>query len=162
MTARYLCVVAAVLAASCSSPEESRVIHPDILVVLPNAQEVKYTSDYDGTVSYELAVAYPAADVISEIRTRLEKTDWKAAPDDMLNPGQQNSHVRGWTSFVDGTRNDARVYQWTAAWDSPRGDRVEYWLKYVYPKDSGPSVRAPLKVVGLYFTAQMVERFRQR
>ena len=163
---RRLLVVCCVLAASgcsASSPEQPTAGHPDILIVLPGAQKVQYPRTYDGSVSYELAVAHPATDVISEIRARLEKAGWKAAPDDMMNPGMENSHVRGWMDYVDGTKGDAAVFLWSAAWESPRGDRVEYWLTYEYPKDSGPTrARPPLQVTALYFTAPRVNRIREQ
>ena len=130
---------------------------------MPGAQKVQYPRNYDGSVSYELAVAHPASDVISEIRARLEQAGWRAPSDDLMNPGMENSHVRGWMDYVDGTKGGAAVFLWSAAWESPRGDRVEYWLKYEYPKDSGPmSARPPLQVMALYFTAPTVNRLREQ
>ena len=160
-------VIVAVLAAlslgcSPSSPQQADAVHPDFLIVLPGAQNVKYSDDYDGSVFYQLDVAHPATEVISEIRGRLERAGWKAAPDDMMNPGSENSHVRGWMNYIDGTKGDAQVFLWAAAWASPRGDRVEYWLKYEYPKGGGPmDVRPPLQLNALYFTEPTVNRIRE-
>jgi hypothetical protein len=53
--------------------------------------------------------------------------------------------------YVDGTKGDVRVLVWTAAWDNPNGDRVEYWLKYEHSKESGPTcARPPLQVDAHY------------
>ena len=158
-----VCSLSAASACSGSSPEQPIGPHPDILIVLPGAQKIEYPRAYDGSVSYELDVAHPASDVIAEIRARLEKAGWKAASNDMMNPGMENSHVRGWMDYVDGTKGGATVFLWSAAWESPRGDRVEYWLKYEYPKGSGPmSARPPLQVVALYFTGPTVNRVREQ
>jgi ketosteroid isomerase-like protein len=162
---RSASVLIVLVVSGCSrpSPGDSVPLHPDILIVLPGARNVQYQGDYDGSVSYQLDVAHPATEIISQVRARLEQAGWKAAADDMMNPGEQNSHVRGWANYIDGTKGDARVFIWAAAWDSPRGDRVEYWLKYEYPKDSGPlNARPPLQVNALYFTAPTVNGIREQ
>jgi hypothetical protein len=165
MRTRIAVVLAALNAFSCSSSpslQQPNAVHGDFLIVLPGAQKVEYPGDYDGSVSYQLDVPHPAKEVISEIRGRLERAGWKAEPDDQLNPGMENSHVRGWMDYIDGTKGDASVFLWSAAWSSPRGDRVEYWLKYEYAKDSGPmTARPPLQVNALYFTAPTVNRIRE-
>jgi hypothetical protein len=80
-----------------------------------------------------------------------------------MNPGSENSHVRGWMDYVDGTKGDVRVLVWTAAWDNSNGDRVEYWLKYEHAKDSrSTSAGPPLQVNALYFTAPTVRRIREQ
>ena len=161
---RILVVIAALNTFSCSpSTQQTVAVRPDFLIVLPGAQKVQYPGDYDGSVFYQLDVAHPATEVISEIRARLERAGWKAAPDDLMNPGSENSHVRGWMNYIDGTKGDAQVFLWSAAWLSPRGDRVEYWLKYEYAKDSGPmTARPPLEINALYFTAPTVNRIRDQ
>lgn len=65
-------------------------------------------------------------------------------------------------NFIDGTRNDANVFLWAAAWESTRGDRVEYWLRYEYTKDSGPmSAKPPLQLSAVYMTAPTVNVIRE-
>jgi hypothetical protein len=60
------------------------------------------------------------------------------------------------------TRNDANVFLWAAAWESTRGDRVEYWLRYEYTKDSGPmSAKPPLQLSAVYMTAPTVNVIRE-
>jgi hypothetical protein len=125
------------LSAGCAKEKSgaAEAVHPDILIVLPAAQDVKYTRDYDGSVSYRPIEPHPADATIKEIRSRLESQGWKLVADDLMNPGMTNSHQRGWMNYIDGTRRDANVFLWSGAWESTRGDRVEYWLRYEYAKD---------------------------
>ncbi len=144
------------------APSAAAPVHPEILIVLPGAEDVKYTKDYDGSVSYRLPEPHPADATLKQIRSQLEGKGWKPVPEDLMNPGMTNSHDRGWMNFIDGTRNDANVFLWTAAWESTRGDRVEYWLRYEYAKDSGPmSAKPPLQLSAVYMTAPTVNIIRE-
>lgn len=144
------------------APGEARRVHPDILIVLPGAEDVSYTKDYDGSVSYRLAEAHPADATLRDIRSRLEGQGWKPVSDDLMNPGMTNSHDRGWMNYIDGTRDDANVFLWSAGWESTRGDRVEYWLRYEYAKDAEPmSAKLPLQLTALYMTAPTVNVIRE-
>jgi len=141
---------------------EQAAVHPDILLVLPGADGVKYTKNFDGSVSYRLAEPHPADATIKQIKSRLEDEGWKPVAEDLMNPGMTNSHDRGWMNYIDGTRNDANVFVWAAAWESTRGDRVEYSLRYEYQKDSGPmSARPPLQLSAVYMTAPTVNIIRE-
>ena len=152
------------VAAGCDNRKAAEIsTAPAMLIVLPGAENVKRTAEYDGTVSYRLSDPYPADNTLAQIRTRLESQGWKPDPNDIMNPGTKNSHDRGWMDFIDGTKDDANVFLWAAAWQSPRGDRVEYWLRYEYAKGSGPmSDRPPLQVSAMYMTAPMVNIVRDR
>jgi hypothetical protein len=123
-------VVIILLSAGCTKEAPKRTtesgnVQPEILLVLPGAEDLKYTEDYDGSVSYRLTEAHPAGTTIKGIRSGLEGQGWKPVPDDLMNPGMTNSHDRGWMNYTDGTRNDANVFLWSAAWESTGGDRVE-------------------------------------
>ena len=134
---------------------------PDILVVLPGAEDVKYFSENGGAVTYRLAVPHPALETIQAIRGRLEPAGWAPTKEDFLNPGLTNSHARGWMDYVDGTKNDDHVFVWSGDWTSPRGDIVRYGFTYRYPKDKGPmDARPSLEVTASYMTAMMVNRSR--
>lgn len=166
MISSRTCIVVAVLvslAVACTQRKTGTTsLALAMLIVLPGAQDVKRTAEYDGTVSYRLSDPYPADNTLGQIRTRLENQGWKPDPNDIMNPDTKNSHDRGWMNFIDGTRNNANVFLWAAAWESPRGDRVEYWLRYEYAKDSGPmSERPPLQVSAMYMTAPTVNIIRE-
>lgn len=144
------------------APRAAAPVHPEILIVLSGAEDVKYTKDYDGSVSYRLPEPHPADATLKQIRSRLEGQGWKPVPEDLMNPGMTNSHDRGWMNYIDGTKNDANVFLWSAAWESTRGDRVEYWLRYEYAKDSGPmSAKPPLQLSAVYMTAPTVNIIRE-
>jgi hypothetical protein len=157
-------MAALVLTAGCTkeAPREAApAVHPDILIVLSGAEDVRHSKDSDGSVSYRLIEPYPADGTLTEIRSRLERQGWKPTSEDFMNPGTTNSHDRGWMNYIDGTRNDATVFHWSAAWESTRGDRVEYSLRYEYAKDAGPfSAKPPLQLTALYMTAPTVNIIR--
>lgn len=157
-------IVAAAVSAGCTReiPRPTTAVHPDLLIVLPGAEGVSYTDEYDGTVSYRLPEPHPADVTIRAITSSLEGRGWKPIADDLMNPGMTNSHARGWMNYIDGTRNNANVFLWSAAWESTRGDRVEYWLRYDYASDSGPmSARPPLQLSAIYLTAPRVNVIRE-
>jgi hypothetical protein len=141
-------VVAAVvlLAAACRTGPQSQAeaLHPDILLVLPGAQDIRYSSANDGAVSYRLAEPYPADGIMKAIVAKLEGAGWRPVKEDLFNPGLTNSHERGWMNYIDGTKGGAEVFMWSADWEAPRGDRVTYALKYEYPKGAGPISPKPL------------------
>ena len=154
--------LAAVVGCGKEAPSATPPVHPDILIVLPDAKDVTYTKDYDGSVSYRLPEPHPADATLAQIRSQLEGKGWKPVPEDLMDPGVTNSHDRGWMNFIDGTRNDANVFVWSGAWESTRGDHVEYWLRYDYPKDSGPmSAKPPLQLKAFYMTAPTVNIIRE-
>src|SRR5262245_46010668 len=64
---------------------------PDLLIVLPGATHVAYTNEYEGALTYELPVRYPALTEIQTIRTRLEGAGWTPLEEDFLNPGIRTS-----------------------------------------------------------------------
>lgn len=112
------------------------------------------------SVTYKVAVAHPATETIREIRA-LEGAGWKPVEEDLMNPGQKNSHARGWMNYIDGTSNDDEVFVWSADWVSPRGDIVQYGFMYRYAKSTGPmDARPPLEVRALHLTAPLVNRIR--
>ena len=152
------------LGAGCAkeAPSAAAPVHPEILIVLPGAENVKYTKDHDGSVLYRLSEPHPAEATLKQIRSQLEGTGWKPVAEDLMNPGRTNSHDRGWMNFIDGTNNGANVFLWSAAWESTRGDRVEYSLRYEDAKDSGPmSAKPPLQLAAMYMTAPTVNIIRE-
>ena len=157
------CVTALLVVAACDRVPAGQpaALLPDILIVLPGAEDVKYFSDSDGAVTYRLAVPHPALATIQAIRGRLEPAGWTPTKEDFLNPALTNSHDRGWWDYIDGTKNDDRVFAWSGDWTSSRGDIVRYGFTYRYPKDQGPmDARPPLEVSALYMTAMTVNRIR--
>ena len=49
---------------------------------------------------------------------------------------------------------------WSGAWVNARGERVELWLVYRYPRSAGPNDNPSLQVIGFYMSAETVERVR--
>jgi len=158
-----LAVVVMALVARCLwAQSPTPAVHPDILIVLAGAQDLQYTKVNDGAVSYRLAEPYPGDATIGQVRSRLEAQGWKPVSDDLFNPGLTNSLARGWVNFIDGTRDDANVFLWNGAWESTRGDRVEYSFQYTYARDSGPMSEKPaLRVMATYMTAPTVNVLRE-
>ena len=100
------------------APSAAAPVHPEILIVLPGAEDVKHTKDYDRSVSYRLPEPHPADATLKQIRSQLEGKGWKPVPEDLDAqpfPGMTNSHDRGWMNYIDIIRNDANVFLWSAA-----------------------------------------------
>lgn len=114
------------------SNEAPKQNHRDDLIVIKGAKDVKYYNLH-GTeqVSYQVSMAYPASRALVEISERLKARGWKPLEEDYLNPGLPSSHVRGWGSFIDGTKpSNPLIYQWLADWKNNHGDIVRYGLRY--------------------------------
>ena len=77
---------------------------------------------------------YPAKETISELNSRLKAKGWKALEKDWLDPEIPTSHVRGWTNFLDGTKNpNLEVHSWHSNWTNHQEDILIYILRYTYP-----------------------------
>ena len=111
--------------------------HSDALIVLEDATQVKYTkSGSCDQVNYSLKREYPAQDVIDAISSRLSERGWEPLKESWMNPGLENSHVRGWGNFGDATTDPhSTVFQWSADWQNSKGDMVSYFLQYRDPEE---------------------------
>jgi YD repeat-containing protein len=62
--------------ADCTTPQQTRRPRetPPELIVLPGAQHVQYTAEYQEAITYDFDEPYPATEVIAVIRSKLEGT----------------------------------------------------------------------------------------
>jgi len=127
------------------------------LVVLPNAQDVRYANQYGrDDVYYTLKIDYPADDALNRIMTRLQELGWTPNEEDFLNPGTQNSHVGGWSEFGDLTTGQPQmVRQWMGNWEKD-GAIVTYTLKYSHITGA-----EQLMVSAMYWPADKIVEIRQ-
>ena len=128
-------IASAVLGTACNQERDSANLAglPPQLVVMPGAERVKPVIRPDGTwqVSYDVTMAFPAAALFDAIKSTLPPDKWEPLANDMLNPDIPSSHKRGWTDFIDGTKNpNTDVRLWMAEWRDCEGNIVWYALRY--------------------------------
>jgi len=131
------------------------VVRPKELSPLPGATHVKYGTEHQGTISYELAESYPATHAIELLRSRFRRDGWRELADDFLNPGTPTSFSRGWDLYGDATLKAGvtkDVHAWDGQWTDDAGRIVWYTLKYVGPVDEPPG--GPLHVLGVILSAE--------
>src|SRR5262245_25783641 len=116
-----------------SGAPDTRAELPAAFVVVKDARDVSLPKDpIDSnslSVSYKVKAVYPASDVITEIRTRLEASGWKPLPREGVSRMMPSSLKVGWRSHV----LDRPVHEsfvWSAQWGNSAGDAVSYTLMY--------------------------------
>jgi hypothetical protein len=128
---RHALFVVLLSTAACSACSHNRKSEPpagaDVLIVPPGATTIRYDSQYDGAVSYQVRIPYPADSVIQLIRSQLEARRWSVLDEDIYNPGTPTSTVVGWTEF---SKNDAIVHAWHAQWQNRDGAVIVYDIRY--------------------------------
>jgi hypothetical protein len=132
------------------------------LILLSGAKDIRQAQS-KGTeqLGYTLKEAYPADAALKDIKARLEKAGWKPMKEAFLNPGSPSSHSRGWTDYVDATRQpNQNVKQWAAQWENDKGDVVEYFLVYRSPINE-PQQLDSLQVMEVYLPAKVAEATRK-
>ncbi len=133
-------VAVALLAAAgdaTGSPSDKGDVLPPALVVVKDAQNVKGHRDElrpnRTDVSYMVRAAYPATELLAEVRKRLEGSGWKPMSMDPVNAMRPSSHEVGWRVHVT-QHPEQENFNWSGQWSNPAGDVVEYQLYY----GSGP------------------------
>ena len=129
------------------------------LVILTNASNVKYYK-INGTdqVSYKLIAQYPAKDTISELNNRLKTKGWEPLKNDWLNPEIPTSHERGWTNFIDGTKDpNLEVHSWNSNWTNEKEDILTFALRYSYPVKTKSNM-LELNVIGIYVPEELAKK----
>jgi hypothetical protein len=120
-----------------SSPSDTGDVLPPALIVAKNAQNVKGQRDdlrpNRISVSYTVRAAYPATELLAEVRKRLEGSGWKPLSMDPVNAMRPSSHEVGWRVHVT-QHPEQENFNWSGQWSNPAGDVVEYQLYY----GSGP------------------------
>jgi hypothetical protein len=164
---------ALVLPACARDPSIPATSLPPELAVPAGA--VTVTARHEGDVAavdYEIDVAYPAEQFLTQVDSRLTSAGWKAQGQDLLNPTIRTSNVRGWTPFVDSRKSPhVAVHQWLGQWRNQKGDVVSYALRYTTPVADNVMSAPPPGNSNLHVTAfllpgplaeQMPERARAK
>jgi hypothetical protein len=137
--------------------------YSDALILLPKATEVRYY-ELGGSfqLTYKIATEYPAADLIATISNQLKQGNWQPLKEDYLNPGLSSSHVRGWTSFQDGTKKPPQiVHQWLADWENQAGEVVRYGFRYQYESGKTKDLK-DLAVIAIFMPASLAKQTREK
>ena len=130
----------------------------DSLVTVKGAFNIKYTK-LNGTqqVTYSIVAQYPASNVISEINNQLKIKGWSALEKDWLNPQIPTSHVRGWTNFIDETKDpNQEVHSWNSNWENAQGDILIYVLTYSNPLKTESNM-SDLKILAIFIPEEIVK-----
>lgn len=155
----------AIILLNCCTTQNSQdpYVYSDALFVLKSAFNVKY-ANLKGTqqVVYSVIEQYPALNVISQIDDKLQSMGWRPLEKDWLNPQVPTSHVRGWTDYIDETKNNNKeVHSWYSNWINPQEDMLIYSLEYSRPVKS-ESIMSDLKIVAIYIPEKLAkERISQ-
>ncbi|HET9362860.1 MAG TPA: hypothetical protein VFO58_24085 [Vicinamibacterales bacterium] len=131
MSRHILWVVILCGASACvdRAQEDSR---PPELIVLDGANEInEATRNGILELNYRLESAYPAEQVTTSIEAVFKGDRWRPLTDDWLNPGNPSGYVRGWSSFLDGSKTPNTIaHVWSAEWKNEDNDLVIYSLRF--------------------------------
>lgn len=143
---------------SVSKNKQDPSVFSDSLIVIKDASNAKFAK-MNGTqqVVYSIIEPYPALNIISEIDNKLKTMGWRALEKDWLNPQIPTSHVRGWTTYIDETKNDNKeVHLWCSNWTNPQNDMLVYSLTYSRQLETD-SIMSDLTVVGIYIPRELAK-----
>jgi hypothetical protein len=99
-----------------------------------NVVKVQPRPDGGAELHYRLERAFPADDVLTEIRSAFPVDRWRPLTKQWLNPDTDTSHVTGWYSTVIQTNNaETVVHNWNGEWLDRDGNLVMYSLHYESP-----------------------------
>ena len=155
----------AIISLNCCTTESSQEssAYSDSLYVLKSAFNIKYVN-LNGTqqVIYSVIEKYPASNVISEINEKLKSMGWRPLEKDWLNPHTPTSYVRGWTDYIDKTKNNNKeVHSWYCNWTNSQDDILIYSLNYNGAIKS-KSIMTDLRVVAIYVPGKLAKERRAR
>ena len=163
MNSKFISVVIILIVAfansSCATKSDQKLSEfSDSLVTVKGAFNIKYTK-LNGTqqVTYSIVAQYPASNVISEINNQLKIKGWSALEKDWLNPQIPTSHVRGWTNFIDETKDpNQEVHSWNSNWENAQGDILIYVLTYSNPLKTESNM-SDLKILAIFIPEEIVK-----
>jgi len=109
---------------------------PPALIVVEgsrNVSEHSFPGDPEKIlVKYEIKAPYPATALVEEIRTKLEKSGWKALPRESISAVYPSGLRVGWRNHVNALPPPAtQSFVWNAQWRDADGDVVAYTLLYL-------------------------------
>jgi hypothetical protein len=134
----------------------------DSLLVAPSGQKPNYLTYPDGReqLIYTIEIAYPAENLLSFLKTELQKRSWKPLPEDFFNPGMPSSIRRGWSFFEDHTQQPwTGVFVWSADWENSTRDITQYVLRYESPDNSTRDLKN-LQVIALFIPANIAAKMK--
>jgi hypothetical protein len=94
------------------------------LVVVPNASEIRRTSEYNGAIHYVVDDPYPGEVTIAYIEGTMSKSGWRMSPRSIVRLDGIDGAPTWWTY---GKAPDIKVYQWDAGWSNDTGDSSHIW-----------------------------------
>ena len=157
---RTVIIIFCFLLLGCSEKSsQSANDYSNSLIILKNASNVRYNK-FNGhdEVHYKLISKYPAQEIISELNNRLKAKGWSPLEKDWLNPEIPTSLVRGWTNYIDGTKDPKlEVHVWNCDWTNENEDILIFDLKYNYPVNT-QSEMIDLTVMGIYIPSEMAKK----
>ncbi len=114
---------------ACANAEPVAAVAPKPYLAPYPGSRVTSAAGVDG-IAYEIDEPYPAERVLRFIKSRVP-AEFRPRAEDFMNPGIPTSHVRGWTSYEDGTTQpSSSVHQWQAEWEDAAGNILTYSLQY--------------------------------
>ncbi len=156
MTVRVLLLVALTAIGACSNAPRSRAE----LFVPPDAEQLKVSNQYNGSVEYRVLRTYPPDAFLVQLNEHMAAHGFHPANPDIF--GQQNSHSRGWGDFIDGTHTpNTHVAMWMGDWRAANGDCITTALRYVTPVGKDTDSTAVLEVTSMYMNARTVAQMQE-
>ena len=110
--------------------------YSESLIIPPGGENINYYK-MKGTdqVQFQIKERFPASSIIQYIDTKLKDMGWSHLEYDFMNPDIHTSHISGWTSYIEGTKNpELEVKAWSSDWKNEKGDIVRYFFMYSSPK----------------------------
>jgi hypothetical protein len=150
---------------ACGTPTTTPAPLPDGLLVAPGAVDVKTPKAYEGAVTYLVREAYPADTLLGFLRQELASRGWTPQNEGVFSPGEESSHVRGWSEMLiegekhapDDPPDVAHVYEWHGEWRDKNGGVASYSLWYREPEASRPYGAGPVSVQAIYLSKENAE-----
>jgi hypothetical protein len=160
---RYLYLVLALIAA-CASRDVNSVtsqtnwfLQSGVFLVLPGAQNVKYSAAQDSTVSYDLPESHPANKTQQSFEALLQQAGWQSQSNDVFNPGAK-SLMRRWGVVIVESEPHLR---WVGHWTHSSGEVVSVSLTYrTRAVDDEVLPSPPLNVYIVWVSKERMELLR--
>jgi len=133
--------------------------YSDCLIVPEGAEQIHYYK-MKGTdqVIFQLNERFPANSIIQHIDMKLKDMGWSRLEYDFMNPDIPSSFIRGWTSFIDGTKKPERdVWAWSSNWENKNGDIVGYSLRYDYPRNTQRNM-TQMQAITIYYPSALAKQ----
>ena len=141
----------------CSSGPAANQLDQTV-TLLEGALNVRYGTEYDGTVTYQLSEQFPATATIAQLDRRLDQAGWVQTDEDVFNPGRSRPG-RAWALLdtPEGTH-----FSWTARWREAGGNILLFNFQYRVESIGGRiTPQTPLNVTVIRFSTATADAIRQ-